>query len=45
MIFDGNNDNVLIIKVPKWTSILYGKQWKQWLNLFTHKNVCITRQK
>ena len=29
MMFDGNNVNVLIIKVPKWTSILHGKQWKQ----------------
>ena len=45
MMFDGDNDNVLIIKVPKWTSILHGKQWKQWLNLFTHKNVHITWQK
>ena len=29
MMFNGNNDNVLIIKVPKWTSVLHGKQWKQ----------------
>ena len=32
MMFDGNNDDVLIIKVPKWISIWYGKQWKQWWN-------------
>ena len=43
-MFDVNNGNVLIIKVPKWTSILHGKQWKQWLNLLTQKNVHITRQ-
>ena len=29
MMLDENNDNVIIIKVPKWTSVLYGKQWKQ----------------
>ena len=29
MIFDWNNENVLIIKVPKWTSVLHDKQWKQ----------------
>ena len=29
MMFDEKNDNVLIIKVPKWTSVLHGKQWKQ----------------
>ena len=29
MMFNGDNDNVLIIKVTKWISILYGKQWKQ----------------
>ena len=29
MMFDENNVNVLIIKVPKWTSVLHGKQWKQ----------------
>ena len=29
MMFNENNDNMLIIKVPKWTSVLHGKQWKQ----------------
>ena len=29
MIFNENNVDVLIIKVPKWTSVLHGKQWKQ----------------
>ena len=29
MMFDENNDNVLIINVPKWTSVLHGIQWKQ----------------
>ena len=29
MVFDENNVNMLIIKVPKWTFILHGKQWKQ----------------
>ena len=29
MIFDENNVDVKIIKVPKWTSVLHGKQWKQ----------------
>ena len=29
MMFDENNVDVLIIKVPKWTSVLHGKQWKQ----------------
>ena len=29
MMFNENNVNVLIIKVPKWTSVLHGKQWKQ----------------
>ena len=28
MMFDENNVDVLIIKVPKWTSVLHGKQWK-----------------
>ena len=32
-----NNGNVLIIKVPKWMSVLHGKQWKQWLNLLTQR--------
>ena len=32
MMFDGNNDNVLILKVPMWISVWYGKQWKQWWN-------------
>ena len=34
-MFDVNNENVLIIKAPKWMSILHGEQWKQWLNLLT----------
>ena len=34
---DVNNGNVLIIKVPKWMSILHVKQWKQWLNLLTQE--------
>ena len=29
MMFDENNVDVKIIKVPKWTSVLHGKQWKQ----------------
>ena len=29
MIFDENNVDVKIIRVPKWTSMLHGKQWKQ----------------
>ena len=29
MMFDENNVNVLIIKVPKWMSVLHSKQWKQ----------------
>ena len=29
MMFDENNDDVKIINVPKWTSVLHGKQWKQ----------------
>ena len=29
MMFDENNDDVLIIKVPKWMSVIHGKQWKQ----------------
>ena len=29
MMFDENNVDVKIIKVPKWTSVLLGKQWKQ----------------
>ena len=29
MMFNENNVDVLIINVPKWTSVLYGKQWKQ----------------
>ena len=29
MMFNENNVDVLIIKVPKWTSILHGKQWRQ----------------
>ena len=28
MMFNENNVDVLIIKVPKWTSILHSKQWK-----------------
>ena len=28
MMFHENNVDVKIIKVPKWTSVLYGKQWK-----------------
>ena len=28
MMFDENNDDVKIINVPKWTSVLHGKQWK-----------------
>ena len=28
MMFNENNVDVKIIKVPKWTSVLYGKQWK-----------------
>ena len=29
MMFNENNVDVLIIKVPKWTSVLHGKQWRQ----------------
>ena len=29
MMIDENNVDVKIIKVPKWTSVLHGKQWKQ----------------
>ena len=29
MMFDENNVDVKIINVPKWTSVLHGKQWKQ----------------
>ena len=29
MMFNWNNENVLIIKVLKWMSVLDGKQWKQ----------------
>ena len=29
MMFDENNDDVKNINVPKWMSVLHGKQWKQ----------------
>ena len=45
MMIDENNVDVKIINVPKLTSMLYGKQWKQWYNLITHKNVWIEWQK
>ena len=29
MMFNENNVDVKIINVPKWMSVLHGKQWKQ----------------